>query len=109
MKRAIVFVALLILLTGLGKASDPSNDSSTSPKVTLKKKQLGALSAAVRQMQRLGRSYEGQQVVISDEGKSFFITFMDDPIDIRVAGGQNATVWEIRKNDLKVVRELLAR
>jgi hypothetical protein len=109
MKRAIVFVALSILFTGSGGANDLSSDSSTSTKVTLNKKQLGALSAAVRRMQRLGRSYEGQQVVISDEGKSFFITFMDDPIDIRVAGGQNATVWEVRKKDLKVVRELLAR
>jgi hypothetical protein len=108
-KRAIVFVAALILLTGLGEATDLGNDSSNSAKVTLNKKQLGALSAAIRQMQRLRRRYEGQQVVISDEGKNFVITFMDDPIDIRVAGDQNATVWEIRKKDLKVVRELLAR
>jgi hypothetical protein len=107
MRHAIVFVALLILLTGFVKATDPSNDNST--KVTLNKQQLGALSAAIRQMQKLRRRYEGQQVVISDEGKSFVITFMSDPIDIRVAGDPNATVWEIRKKDSKVVRELLAR
>lgn len=109
MIRVIAIVTSLIFLTGLGEASDRSSDTSTSAKVTLKKEQLGALSAAIRQMQRLRRSYEGQQVVISDEGKSFFITFMDDPIDVRVAGGQNATGWEIRKKDLKVVREIVVR
>ena len=108
MRHAIVFMASLILLTGFVKAAEPSSDSSTVTKVTLNKQQLGALGAAIRQMQKLRRRYEGQQVVISDEGKSFVITFMDDPVDIRVAGDPNATVWEIRKRDLKVVRELLA-
>lgn len=109
MKRAIAFVALLILLTGLGTASDPSSDNSISSVVTLSKDQLGALSAAIRQMQRMGRSYKDQQVRISDKGDKFYVSFMEDPIDTRIVGDNNGSSWEIRKKDFKVTREILVR
>ena len=109
MKNVVVVFTLFFVLTGWTKGNDPSSDSSGSVKVTLNKEQLGALDAAIGQMKKLGRTYKGQQVVINDEGTNIIITFMDDPIDIRVAGGQHATVWEVRKKDAKVLRELLAR
>jgi hypothetical protein len=107
-KPAIVFMASLILCTGLVEATDSRSDSSISV-VTLNKEQLGALSAAIRQMQRMGRGYKNQQVRISDKGNTFHVSFMEDPIDVRVAGDYNGSSWEIRKKDLKVVREILVR
>ena len=100
MTRVIVSVALLILSAGLGQAG---------PTVTLSKKQLGALSAAIHQMQQIRRSYKGQQVLIEDKGDVFYISFMDDPINIAIAGDQNGIGWVVRKTDLKVLRPLVNR
>jgi hypothetical protein len=101
MIRVIISMAILLLSMGLGQAG--------SPVVTLSKEQLGALSAAIHQMQQIGRSYKGQQVVIRDKGSVFYVSFIDDPIDVAVAGDQNGMSWEVRKRDSKVLRPLLMR
>lgn len=100
MIRVIVSIAILFLSARFGQAG---------PTVTLKEKQLGALSAAIRQMQQIRRSYKGQQVVIEDKGDVFYVSFMDDPIDVAVAGDQNGIGWVVRKKDLKVLRSLVNR
>lgn len=105
----IIFVVFFLFATDLAPANDSPDRSSTAADVNLNKEQLGALAAAIRHMRRLGRSYKDQQVVISDKGDTFHITFMEDPIDIRVVGGGNSVSWEIRKSDFKVLRELLVR
>ena len=101
MIRAIVCLTLLILSARLAQAEPPI--------IRLRKGQFGALSAAIRQMQQIGRSYKGKQVVIEDKGDVFYVSFMDDPIDVAVAGNQNSAAWVVRKKDLKVVRPLLNR
>jgi hypothetical protein len=101
MIRAIVCLTLLILSARLGQAEPPI--------IRLRKDHFGALSAAIRQMQQIGRSYKGKQVVIEDKGDVFYVSFMDDPIDVAVAGNQNSAAWVVRKKDLKVVRPLLNR
>jgi hypothetical protein len=75
----------------------------------LNRHQLAALDVAIREMHKSGRSFHGQQARIEDQGKNFHVTFMDDPIDMRVAGSQNGITWEIRKDDLKVLRWFLDR
>jgi len=77
--------------------------------VEVKKHQLAALDVAIREMRKTGQSFRGQQAVIEDRGSSFFVGFMDDPIDMAVAGSQNGITWEIRKRDLKVLRKILDR
>ncbi len=77
--------------------------------VELKKDQLAALDVAIREMRRTGQTFRGQQAVIEDRGSSFYVAFMDDPIDMAVAGDQNDITWEIRKRDLKVLRSILGR
>jgi hypothetical protein len=77
--------------------------------VTLNKDQLAALAVAIREMRKSGRSLRAQQVRIEDQGKNFHMTFMDDPINMGVAGSQNGITWEIRKSDLKVLRWFLDR
>ncbi len=101
MIRVIISVAILLLSVRFVQAGPTV--------VTLKKKQLGALSAAIHQMQQVRRSYKGQQVVIEDKGDVFYISFMDDPIDVAVAGDQNGIGWVVRKKDLKVLRALVNR
>ena len=101
MSRVIVAMAMLLLSAGLGQAGPTV--------VTLKKKQLAALSAAIHEMQRIKRSYSGQQVVIQDKGEVFYISFFDDPINIAVAGDQNGIGWVVRKNDHKVLRPFALR
>jgi hypothetical protein len=75
----------------------------------LDKRQLAALMAAVEAMRRHGYSFRGKQVVVRDEGDFYYVTFMEDPIDIAIVGGHNATGWQIRKRDAHVVREVLVR
>lgn len=101
MIRVIISMAILLLSARLGQA-DPTV-------VTLKKAQLGALSAAIHQMQQIGRNYKGQQVVIRDKGDVFYVSFFDDPINIAVAGDQNGIGWVVRKKDQKVLRPFLIR
>ena len=102
-------IALLLFMTTLAAAEELPDRSSTAIDVNLNKEQLGALAAAIRHMQRLRRTYKGQQVLISDKGATFHVTFMEDPIDIRIVGAANASSWEVRKSDFKVMRELLVR
>jgi hypothetical protein len=94
-------MAILLVSTPFGRADDKV--------VRLNKKELGALSAVIQQMQQIRRSYKGQQVVIEDKGNVFHVTFMNDPIDTAVAGNQGGMSWEVRKKDLKVLRPLLNR
>lgn len=101
MIRMIVSMAILVLFAQFAQAGPTV--------VTLKKKQLGALSAAIHQMQKIRRSYKDQQVVIEDKGDVFYVSFMDDPIDVAVAGDQNGIGWVVRKKDLKVLRALVNR
>jgi hypothetical protein len=82
---------------------------SGAEKARLDKRQLASLLAAVDAMRRHGYSFHGQQVVIDDAGDSYQITFMDDPIDVAVAGGQHAHGWVVRKPDARVLKEFLVR
>ena len=86
-----------------------SSADSESGILNLNKHQLAALDVAIREMRRTGHSFRGQQARIDDQGESFYVAFMDDPIDMRVAGSQNGITWEIRKSDLKVLRRILDR
>jgi|SRR5882724_7765292 len=99
MIRVIVAMAML-LLSARSEYAGPT----VVTVVTLKKEQLAALSAAIHEMQRIKRSYNGQQVVIQDKGEVFYVSFFDDPINIAVAGDQNGIGWVVRKNDHKVLR-----
>jgi hypothetical protein len=101
MIRVIISMAILLLSTRFGLAGPTV--------VTVQKEQLGALTASIHQMQQIGRSYKGQQVVIEDKGDVFYVTFMDDPINTAVAGDQNGIGWVVRKRDLKVLRPLVNR
>jgi len=101
MIRVIISMAILFLSVRFGQAGPTV--------VTLNKEQLGALSAAIHQMQQLRRSYKGQQVVVRDKGDVFYVSFMDDLIDVAVAGDQNGIGWVVRKKDLKVLRPLVNR
>jgi hypothetical protein len=101
MIRVIISMAILLLFARLGQAGPTV--------ITLKKEQLGALSAAIHQMQQIKRSYKGQQVAIEDKGDVFYVSFFDDPINIAVAGDQNGIGWVVRKKDQKVLRPFLIR
>jgi hypothetical protein len=101
MIRVIFVIGILLFSTRFGKAGPTE--------VRLKKAQLGALSAVIHQMQQIGRSYKGQQVVIEDKGNVFHVTFMNDPIDTAIAGNQGGMSWEVRKKDLKVLGPLVNR
>jgi hypothetical protein len=106
---------LLLILLGLccmdvvqAQENEEHHDSDLSV-LTLNKDQLAALAVAIREMRKSGRSFRGQQVRIEDQRKNFHITFMDDPINMGVAGSQNGITWEIRKSELKVLRWFLDR
>jgi hypothetical protein len=99
-------VCILVALTGFVSLGYPA---SATEEVSLGKRQLSALLAAVDAMRSHGYTYRGQQVVISDHGDTYHITFMEDPIDVRYVGGHNANGWEVRKRDSRVLRELLIR
>ena len=71
--------------------------------ITLNKRQLACLAVAIKEMQRRGWSFRGYQVVITDEGSSYSIAFMDDPFDMTTTGG-NGMEWYVRKRDLKILR-----
>jgi hypothetical protein len=105
---------LLLLLTCLAYAGEaPKNtadsDSAVLSVLDVKKDQLAALDVALREMRRAGETLRGKQAVIEDRGGSFFVGFMDDPIDMAVAGSQNGITWEIRKSDSKVLRSIRGR
>lgn len=101
MIRVIISIVILLLSVRFGQAGGTV--------VTLKKEQLGALSAAIHQMQQIKRSYKGQQVVIEDKGDVFNVSFFEDPINIAVAGDPNGIGWVVRKKDQKVLRSFLIR
>jgi hypothetical protein len=101
MIRVVFWIAILLVSTPIGQADDKI--------VRLNKKELGALNAVIQQMQQIRRGYKGQQVVIEDKGRVFYVSFMDDPIDVAVAGNQNGIGWVVRKKDLKVLRPLVNR
>ena len=101
MIRVTISIALLLLSVRFGQAGDTA--------VRLKKDQLGALSAAIHQMQQIKRSYKGQQVTIEDKGDVFYLSFFADPINIAVAGDPNGIGWVVRKKDQKILRSFLIR
>lgn len=104
--------ATLIFLTVCfvhGGHAQGNKDDSESGILHVNKHQLAALDVAIREMRRIGQSFRGQQARIDDQGESFYVAFMDDPIDMRVAGSQNGITWEIRKKDLKVLRHIYDR
>ena len=102
-------LACVIFVIGLTVAALPQRAPAAEKKTGLDKRQLAALLAAVDAMRRQGYSFRGQQAVIDDVGDSYEITFMDDPIDVAVAGGQHAHGWVVRKRDARVLREFLVR
>jgi hypothetical protein len=108
------YLVLLSLFTSLAYAGERPQSATDSASevlsvVEVKKHQLAVLDIALREMRKTGQSSRGQQAVIEDHGSSFFVAFMDDPIDMAVAGSQNGITWEIRKRDLKVLRRILGR
>ncbi len=102
-------LAHIIVVVGLALAALPHRAPAAEQKPELGKRQLATLLAAVNAMRRHGYSFRGQQVVITDHGDSYHITFMEDPIDVAVVGGHHAHGWEVRKRDARVLRELLVR
>jgi hypothetical protein len=98
----------VILVVVLAVAALPAL-TRAAEKTRMDKRQLAAFLASVDAMRRHGYSFHGQQVVIAEAGNSYEITFMDDPIDVAVAGGQHAHGWVIRKRDARVLREFLVR
>jgi hypothetical protein len=102
----------LILLFGClayaGEAPKVTSDATSEALsvVELKKDQLAALDVAIREQRKAGQTLRGQQAIIVDRGTSFFIAFVEDPIDPAVVGSDNGVTWEIRKRDLKVLRAI---
>ena len=107
--RLCLYVALLAGFVHTSVAQKIPYESDSAPQVRLSKHQLAALGAALRETRKSGRNVRGKQVSIIDRGKSFHISFYDDPVDARSLGDGNGVGWEVQKRDAKVVRELLFR
>ena len=99
----------VIIAVGLAIAAPSHRVLPAEREISLKKRELAALLAAVDAMRRHGYSHRGKQVVIEDEGDSYHVTFMEDPIDVRFVGAHGAKSWQIRKRNGQVIRELLVR
>ncbi len=105
MKR-VFFVVLAVgcvAITALPCVAGRRDTDTNAREITLNKHQLACLAVATKEMQRRGWPFRDYQVVITDEGSSYSIAFMDDPLDMTTTGG-NGIQWYVRKKDLKIVR-----
>jgi hypothetical protein len=103
-KRLLIFVAVAIQFLALPfpAGAGGRNDTDTNAKEsTLNKHQLACLAVAIKEMQRRGWPFRAYQVVITDEGRSYSIAFMEDPLDMTRTGGDGME-WHVRKKDLKL-------
>jgi hypothetical protein len=104
--REIVKRFLLVMLV-LCTAAMPSHagkrkDVDTDQKeITLNKHQVAAVSVVLAEMRRRGERFRGWQMTITDEGKSYQIAFLEDPLDMAMAGGDGMS-WKVRKRDLRL-------
>ena len=104
--RTLVTVAVMALaIAAPDQLHGGRRDSDNSGReVTLNKHQAAALRVAVEEMRRRGWGesvLRRWQVVIEDEGKTYNVAFMEDPV--RGTGGEGMS-WDIRKRDMKIVR-----
>jgi hypothetical protein len=102
-KRLLISAVLIVQLIAVPwpLSAGARKDTDTNAKVmTLNKRQLACLAVAIREMQRRGWPFRDYQVVITDEGRSYSIAFMDDPLP-KVMGGDGME-WKVRKRDLKL-------
>ena len=100
-----IAVAVLAMITASPHHSHAGRreKDNVQREVTLGKQQLAALRAALDEMRRRGWGdsvLRRWQVVIEDEGKTFNVAFMEDPV--RGTGGEGMS-WDVRKSDMKIV------
>jgi hypothetical protein len=104
--RILVTTAVAALMIALPRESHAGrrDTNESSREVTLNKPQAAALRVALDEMRRRGWGesvLRRWQIVIEDEGKTYNVAFMEDPI--RGTGGEGMS-WDIRKSDMKIVR-----
>jgi hypothetical protein len=103
-RRLTIFAALimqLVVLQASLSAGGRKDTDTNARETTLNKHQLACLAVAIKEMQRRGWPFRAYQVVIRDEGASYSIAFMEDPIDMTRTGGDGME-WHVRKKDLKL-------
>jgi hypothetical protein len=103
--RILVTVAVFALVIALPRESHAGRRDTdySNREVTLNKHQAAALRVALDEMRRRGWGesvLRRWQVVIKDEGKTYNVAFMEDPI--RGTGGEGMS-WDIRKSDMRIV------
>jgi uncharacterized protein (UPF0303 family) len=73
------------------------NDTDTNAKeIRLNKHQLACLAVVIAELQRRHWPFRAYQVVIRDEGSSYEIGFMEEPLDMTQTGGDGMS-WKVRK------------
>ena len=81
-------------------AGKPVKDTDTDQKeITLNKHQLAAVAVVLAEMRRRGHDFRGWQMKLTDEGKSYEIAFLEDPLNMAIVGGEGMG-WKVRKRDL---------
>ena len=104
MKRILTFAAILCTALEPLSAGKPSKDTDTDQReVTLNKHQVAAVAVVLAEMRRRGERFQGWQMKLTDEGSTYSIAFLQDPIDMTSTGGDGMQ-WFVRKRDLKIIR-----
>jgi hypothetical protein len=80
-------------------AGKPKDTDTNQEEVRLNKHQLAAVAVVLAEMRRRGHDLRGWQMKITDEGKSYDIAFLEDPLNMAVVGGEGMS-WKVRKRDL---------
>ena len=80
-------------------AGKPKDTDTDQKEITLNKHQLAAVTVVIAEMRRRGHDLRGWQMKITDEGKSYDIAFLEDPLNMAVVGGEGMS-WKVRKRDL---------
>ena len=99
---SVVLVLSCCILQSQQCNADRKDTDTNAKEVTLNKHQLACLAVTIAEMQRRHWSFRAYQVVIRDEGSSYDIAFMEDPLNMTQTGG-DGMAWKVRKRDLKIV------
>src|SRR4051812_24621549 len=101
--KPLFFIALIGASFCCAQAQQKSTDRAPTV-INLDKRQLAAILIAKREMEKTGHTIRGRQVRIEDHGRSMYISFLEDPINMAVVGSDDGLTFEIRRRDLKVLR-----
>ena len=99
--RLVVF--LLVLCSAVaplhaGKRKDVDTDQK---EITLNKHQVAAVAVVLAEMRRRHEDFRGWQMKVADDGKTYHIAFLEDPLNLAMCGGPGMS-WEVRKRDLRL-------